>query len=181
MQLPRLIFICLLLVIISGCSYYADMNGSVVDGATGRPLEGALVVAQWHETRGIPGFQYSDLHKSIETVTDKEGAFSIEGAFGFLLEPPRMLIYKAGYIPWRNDMVFPGGHLSNDNEWKHNITYKLDALADAYNYRQLNSFLSYGIKVSGNLKTPNFDDLMHEISGLEQSQIEKQMQKVKSP
>ena len=152
-----------LMVIISGC-FYPRIDGKVIDGATGQPLESAIVVAQWRKTRGIPGLQYSDMHKSVETLTDKAGKFALSGAFAFLLEPPRMLIYKAGYIPWRNDSVFPGGHLSKDNEWNNGEIYRLDSLSEIYTYRQLNFFMSYGIKVSGGRETPLFDDVMQDIS-----------------
>jgi hypothetical protein len=174
-KLKTLIWVAIILFC-SGC-YYPGINGKVVDTATGQPLEGAVVVAQWRKTRGIPGLQYSDLHKSVETLTDKKGAFSLEGAFGLLLEPPRMAIYKAGYIPWRNDMVFPGGHITKNHEWNNNMTYKLDVFTNKFTYRQLYSFLSYGIKVSGDRATPIYDDLMHQISVLEQTEIEKQVEK----
>lgn len=163
------IFLCC-----SGC-YYPGINGKVIDIATGQPLEGALVIAQWKNTRGIPGLQYSDLHKTEETLTDKKGEFSLDGTAGFLLEPPRMLIYKNGYIPWRNDRIFPGGQLAKDHEWNNNMTYKLDAFTNKYTYRQLKYFISYGINVSGGQITPNYDELMQQISGLDLDETEKQM------
>jgi hypothetical protein len=168
------------LLLSSGC-YYPGINGKVVDTETGQPLEGAVVVAQWRKTRGIPGLQYSDLHKAAETSTDKEGAFSFSGTFGLLLEPPRMLIYKEGYIPWRNDSIFPSSNIVKDNEWNNEVTYKLDVFSDKYTFKQLYSFMSYGIKVSGWRETPIYDDLMKKASKLEQIEIEKQMEKREKP
>ncbi len=93
MDLLKIFFLILLNVLCASCCY-PGINGKVIDSATGQPLEGAVVVAQWRKTRGIPGLQYSDLHKSVETLTDKKGTFSLNGTAGILLEPPRMLIYK---------------------------------------------------------------------------------------
>lgn len=172
-----ILFLIVVSCVCCSCGFYTGLNGKVVDNVTGQPLEGAVVVAQWRKTRGVPGLQYSDLHKSVETITDKKGEFSLEGASGLLLESPRMVIYKTGYIPWRNDMVFPGGQITKDHEWNNNLTYRLDVFTDKFTYRQLNSFLSYGIKVSGDRETPTYDNLMHQISVLEQTEIENQMGK----
>lgn len=175
----------LFLIVVSfaccSCSFYNGLNGTVVDNATGQPLEGALVVVQWTKPRGIPGLQYRDLHKIAETLTDKQGAFSIDGTIGFLLDPPEMLIYKDGYIPWRNDMDFPGGHRNKDNEWKHNITYRLDIFTDKYTYRQLYHFLDTGMMGNSRKEVPMSSKLMRDISMREKAEIRTQMQKNNKP
>lgn len=174
-KLKTLILVSFLLLS-SGC-YYPGINGKVVDTATGQPLEGAVVVAQWTKTRGIPGLQYSDLQKITETLTDKEGTFSLSGTFGLFLEPPRMLIYKVGYIPWRNDMVFPGGHITKDHEWNNDVAYKLDVFTDKYTYRQLYSFLDYGMIGNGRTEVPIISNSMRKISMQDNSEIKKQIGK----
>lgn len=164
MSLYRLTLLLCFLTITSGCSYYANLSGTVVDGATGRPIEGALVVAQWTKPRGIPGMQYHELHKITETLTDKEGKFSISGTSGFLLDLPKMIIFKAGYIPWRNDMTFPGGKLNKDNEWNNAITYKMDVFTNKYTSMQLYDFLDYGTTIGRGInKAPIFTEVMQKL------------------
>lgn len=172
-----ILFLIVVSCVCCSCGFYAGISGKVVDNVTGKPLEGAVVVAQWTKTRGIPGLQYSDLQKITETLTDKEGTFSLSGTFGLLLEPPRMIIYKVGYIPWRNDMVFPGGHITKDHEWNNDVTYKLDVFSDKYTYRQLYSFLDYGMIGNGRTEVPIISDLMRKISMQDNSEIKKQIGK----
>jgi hypothetical protein len=128
----------------SGC-YYPGTTGRVVNSATGQPIEGAVVVAQWTQQRGIPGLQYHNMHKITETLTDKDGRFALSGTSGLLIDPPEMVIYKAGYIPWRNDLEFPNLKIVKGHEWNKNSTYKLDIISKKYTAQQLHLFLSHGI------------------------------------
>ena len=140
----RTVFLILTLVVISGC--YPGIKGRVVDGVTGQPLEGALVVAQWTIKHGLPGLQYHDLHKIVETLTDRQGVFSIRSTPNNpFVDPPEMIIYKDGYIPWRNDLIFPSLNTVKDNEWNNNMTYKLEILTEKYTAEQLGQFLNNGI------------------------------------
>lgn len=77
----------------------------VVDAVTGKPVEGAVVVAYWEMS--VHGQKVSDdlySPKIIETVTDSKGHFAIPGwgpeevCCGFM-EPndPGVLIFKPGY------------------------------------------------------------------------------------
>lgn len=163
MKSLRAFLLIFILVVTSGC-YYSNINGKVVDNATGQPIEGAVVVAQWVKTRGIPGMPIHDLHKITETLTNKEGTFSISGTFGVLIDPPEMIIYKGGYIPWRNDMIFPGGRdsLAKDHEWKNNVTYALDIINDKFTTEQLSQFINHGIIGLGDV--PIFHKIHNEIS-----------------
>jgi DNA-binding protein len=145
----------------SGC-YYPGINGKVYDNATGKPIEGAVVVAQWTKPRGIPGMQYHNLHKITETLTDKEGKFSLSGTIGVLIDPPEMIIYKEGYIPWRNDAIFPSCNLVKKNEWENNVMYRLDVYTNAYTYSQIDRFLNYGIM--GHSDAPFFYKISNKVS-----------------
>ncbi len=145
MKSLRTVFLIFVLMITSGCSHYSDITGKVIDAATGKPIEGAIVVAQWTKKRGWLGEQQRELHKIIETLTDKEGKFSLSGTVGFVLDPPEMIIYKEGYIPWRNDMIFPSGNIVKNHEWNNNGTYKLDVFTDQYTIVQLRNFIDSGI------------------------------------
>ena len=140
----------------TGCSHYSDISGRVVDGSTGKPIEGALVVAQWTKPRGLPGMQYHDLHKIVETLTDKDGQFLLGGTSGFIVNQPEMIIYKEGYIPWRNDSIFPSSSIVKEHEWKNNVTYRLEAFTGEYSYQQLYGFLDFGIIGGDGRRTPIF-------------------------
>lgn len=168
----RAVLFFTILVLVSGCSHYSDISGKVVDNATGKPIKGAVVVAQWTNTRGIPGMQYHNLHRIVETLTDKEGKFSISGTSGFIINPPEMIIYKEGYTPWRNDQIFPSCNIVKNHEWFSYMTYKLDVFTDKYTFEQLYSFLDAAIMGSGGPETPTFNDLHHKISVKRTQEIE---------
>ena len=146
-----------------GCSHYPPITGKVVDSATGKPIEGALVVAQWAKKHGF-GLTYHELNKITETLTDKEGSFSLSGNDDPSVEPPEMIIYKQGYVPWRNDSVFPSNNIVKDHEWKDKITYKLKVLTLGYTDRQVYDFLDFGTTISRGLKDSKmFTELMHKL------------------
>jgi hypothetical protein len=85
----------------------------VVDGETGKPIEGAIVVAHW-QLRGATldsGTRQNQL-EVVETVTDINGRFFIPGftKINFTLEQlreedPRVVIFKPGFS-------IAGGHNS---------------------------------------------------------------------
>jgi len=142
--------------LLTGCSHYSDITGKVIDGATGKPIEGAVVVAEWMQFHGWLGEQQRELYKMIEANTDKEGKFSISGTTGMLLDPPVMIIYKEGYLPWRNDSIFPSSDRVN-HEWNNNVTYKLNtynslakpvltySYKDKFSLSQIESFIDSGL------------------------------------
>jgi hypothetical protein len=176
------LFIITILFQLTGCGY-PGISGKVVDGVSGMPLEGAVVLAQWTKTHGMPGLTSHSVYKIEETETDKEGMFSLSGAYSPFLDPPEMVIYKKGYVPWRNDMDFmnPTWKHYEENIWQNNMTYKLNIFADKYTYGRLYSFLDYSIMGRGGTETPIFSELMRKISILEQAEIEKQMRKDNKP
>jgi hypothetical protein len=55
-------FLVVFFIIAFGCSFYGGIKGTVLDNATGKPIEGALVVAQWVKERGLPGMLHHNLH-----------------------------------------------------------------------------------------------------------------------
>lgn len=175
MKSLRSFLLVIVMVFVSGCSHYPDITGKVVDSGTGKPIEGAIVVAQWTKPRGWLGEQQSDLHKITETLTDKEGKFSLTGNSGLPINPPMMIIYKEGYIPLRNDAIFPSCNLVKENEWKNNVTYKLDVFTDKYTAVQLDRFLDYGI-IGWNY-APIFHKIHNEIVGRKVDELRAQKAK----
>lgn len=96
----------LLLHFVYGCipmyvaRYDRTFYGRVVDAETGEPIEGTVVLGTWYsEFPGIAGAG-KKFYDARETVTDKNGEFSIPGkgirVMGNL-KPMRVMIFKAGY------------------------------------------------------------------------------------
>jgi len=106
------ISILLLLVVITcvctGCVSLARIDGpyrgKVIDAETKQPLEGVVVHGTWYTVMGTVGGASSDWYDSAETLTDKNGEFSISGQ-GLLLftriEEMDLTIFKAGYEQFR--------------------------------------------------------------------------------
>ena len=77
----------------------------VVDAETGKPIEGAVVTANWELVKGsLDGERYYGQLEVKETVTDQNGRFFFEGftkeddSWAELRESdPQVLIFKAGY------------------------------------------------------------------------------------
>jgi hypothetical protein len=109
------------LVLLSQSGYAADRiyQGKVVDADTKEPIEGAVVIAVWRETKGTLTGPSSKFKESKETLTDKHGDWSIAGPEGcednlipgllhsmgfFVTKHPEFSLYKPGY----NIRGFPG-------------------------------------------------------------------------
>ncbi len=178
------LFVITILLLTYGCNFYGGIKGTVLDNATGKPIEGAVVVAQWTKERGIPGLQYHNLHKITETLTDKKGKFSLSGTVGIMLEPPAMIIYNDGYIPWRNDMVYPGGRdiYSKNHEWTNHRTYRLDAFTGTgKEIVILSIFTSYGFMDEGLGYLNNFRDHVRKLSRSAHDETQKTLKNKDKP
>lgn len=110
--LPGLIIILLLLTI-QGCFpairlfvYDGTHKGRVVDADTRKPIEGVVVLGVWRSVFATPGGAVSDFYDARETVTDKDGNFSVPGQGVLILsnvDVMQCLIFKAGYKYHRFD------------------------------------------------------------------------------
>ena len=78
----------------------------MVDAETGKPIEGAVVLVEWDITKGL-GLSYTKRHKLVETVTNENGWFTLQGVLNPLVNPPNLVIYKKGYVAWREYAMFP--------------------------------------------------------------------------
>jgi len=166
----------LTLLLLSGC--YSGISGKVVDGVNGNPLEGALVLTQWTTTSGLPGLTHHSVYKIEETETNKEGKFSISGVYNPFVDPPAMVIYKKGYVPWRNDMDFMNHTWEryDDIIWKNGITYRLEHWKSEYQILRLDSFVGHGIIGSSFNITPIYSKIMSELSRESQLEVDKSKQ-----
>ena len=84
-------------------------KGQLVDKETGKPLEGAVVLARWEKRYAsfvgeMGGNEYYD---SEEVVTDAEGRFVIRARQTWTVNPfseiygPEFFIFKSGYGRWQ--------------------------------------------------------------------------------
>lgn len=146
--------------ICSGC--YPGIKGRVVDAVTGNPLEGTVVLAQWTTTGGLPGMSYHKLYAIKETETDKDGVFYMSGVYNPFVDQPELVVYKKGYVPWRNDMNFKDMIKYDKNAWENNMTYRLEYLKEGFSKRRIDVFVSTGLIGIGG-ETPKFTEVMSEI------------------
>jgi hypothetical protein len=96
--------IFLILLLQTGCLYAfrydGPYHGKVVDQETREPIEGAVVLGTWYTIQPSVAGGVSYYYDARETVTDKEGDFTIPGhglRIMSNLEPMSVLIFKAGY------------------------------------------------------------------------------------
>ncbi len=110
-----LIVILLLIVILAHASD-RTYQGKVIDAETKEPIEGAVVVAYWRESKGAFIGTLERLKDVKETLTDRNGKWSIvgpEGDDGKIIRPmlsllaiiwatksPSFVVFKPGYCSW---------------------------------------------------------------------------------
>jgi hypothetical protein len=100
----------LLMLSLSGCAETrGPWNGKVVESGSLMPIDGAAVVAKFYEVYGGGWAEGPDAHyyDAVETVTDKDGFFSIpKRTFtptlkkGYRLTPD-IIIFKPGYASFK--------------------------------------------------------------------------------
>jgi hypothetical protein len=169
----KAIILIAFVTLLSGC--YPGISGKVVDGLTGNPLEGAVVLAQWTTTGGLPGLTHHTVYQIEESETDKEGKFSISGVYNPFVDPPKMVIYRKGYVPWRNDSDFmnPTWELYDNIIWKNGLTYKLKYLKEPYSKLRLDMFVGHGVIGASFNQTPIYSKIMSELSRESQIEVDK--------
>lgn len=97
---------------LSGCATSTTFR--VLDAETKQPIEGAVALAEWTSTGGLPGLSHTSTAKVAEDVSDSEGNLSIPRAWGFLaLQTPHIKIYKPGYVGWDSKLIYLG-YYKND-------------------------------------------------------------------
>lgn len=126
-----------------GC--FANIRGTVLDAETGKPVEGAVAGAEWHLAKGLPGLTYTDLYKSAETVTDENGKFSLPGVANPFVKL-RFVIYKKGYVAWREFGTFPDYTEREKLNWKRHNVFRLERFVrGAYSHSDHIMYIERGL------------------------------------
>src|SRR5262245_6707277 len=80
------------------------IEAQVVDSASGRPVEGATVIANWQLEGGLDSGIPQEQLQILEALTDASGRFRLPGwgpKMAFVGQPrakwPQILIFKPGY------------------------------------------------------------------------------------
>jgi hypothetical protein len=129
----------------------ASMTGSVVDAETGKPIDGAVIHAHWSITKGIPGLSYGQDYNTAEAVTDKDGKFKLSGVLNPFVNPPIIVVYKKGYVAWRNDYLFPGYQRREGFQWQDGNVFKLERFKK-YSHDRHIMFIDGGLSLTSSSK-----------------------------
>ena len=122
-----LFFICLTFLWNNSClAGIFSISGTVVDAENGEPVEGAVVVFEWSQAKGVIGMTHTDTYKIVETVTDKNGKFSVPRVLNPLVSAPYFVIYKKGYYCWRTEWDPMTDTKRNDFKLRSNLTYEMN-------------------------------------------------------
>ena len=107
----------------------------VIDAETGKPIEGAVALAQWFRAGGGTMFEggVDVLDKAKEAFSDKDGKVEIGGFWGttILTGKPRLTVYKPGYVLWDSRRICPTLEGRTDFDEKHRTVKLLKFDAEA--------------------------------------------------
>jgi hypothetical protein len=100
----------------------SEFKGKVIDAESKQPIEGAVVVVVYNKsTMSLGAGQLSSIINVRETITDKEGAFSI-ASYTTIIQPfsweasASFIIFKPGYGSFPNQRVYPPSMSLPDQE-----------------------------------------------------------------
>lgn len=91
------------------CYSSADVEGRIVDEASGKPIEGAVVIGIWQlESQGFEHYYGAAIHV-VESVSDADGHYRLKGFEGIDISrfgggelmdrDPKVSVYAEGYRP----------------------------------------------------------------------------------
>jgi hypothetical protein len=127
MKIKILSIILIFLVILGYQANASGIAGTVIDAETEQPIEGAVVFVEWTRTvGGWTGLGYKKTYKIVERITQKDGKFNVLGSINPFVNSPKMVVYKKGYVAWRNDFIFPSYEKRPDFEQGEKYVVKLE-------------------------------------------------------
>jgi len=145
------IFFLLLCFPLSACGS-SSITITVLDSETKEPIEGAVAVVFWNQTKGVPGMTRTETVKIVEIVSNKDGKFAIPAvSVPIFADKPHLKVYKSGYVGWNNIEIYQG-HYGDDTstvktskrigfKWRNQSIY-LERFRSNYSYLSHRHFLS---------------------------------------
>ena len=133
--------------------YSLTVSGTVVYGETGEPVEGAVVLAEWNSKKGI-GFTHHEVVKIEEVATGKDGRFYISAPLKVSYRKPYVVVYKPGYVAWRNDHIFPLWEKRKKFKLSRNVKVELEEFKEGYSRNQHHGFMNIGLMGTNSNSTP---------------------------
>jgi hypothetical protein len=144
-----MLFVFLWLVTMLPCAFAKDITfrGRVIDSETKEPIEGAAVVAYWYEAMPTLAGEATRLKDVKETLTDKNGEWSISGEEGkphtehpyfhlitgiHYTRHPQFIVFKPGYCSWPEGFYIEAckDKIRSSGEFMTGKTYELPKLTD---------------------------------------------------
>lgn len=140
----------------------------VLDEKTKEPIEGAVAIAWWNQTKGF-GLTHTITVKIVEEVTDKDGQFTIPAvSVPLSASPPQLKVYKPGYVGWSSDSIYLGYHGDDifsvksekrtNFQWQDQTIY-LEKFKEGYSYVSHEKFLTRGLPTIKDSNKLNINDL----------------------
>ncbi len=140
-----LIIFLIILMTQAGCLYIVRYHGKVVDQETREPIEGAVVLGEWAVYHFGPAGGYASFYDARETVTDKNGEFTISGQGLRILSSVGSMdavIYKSGYTYYRSGgwaTIKEGMYSSKEVKWEGDMpVFPLRKLTDEERKKDVN-------------------------------------------
>jgi hypothetical protein len=144
----------------------------VVDAETGKPIEGAVVVVEWHKKPRISISDINYYHNARETLTNAEGKFSLDSSPGIDWNPftyvdhaPYIVTFYPGYRPFTAAHPEDIDTTSNLNKiaeaFERGVVVKLRKLTSENELRRYTDTSGFGPIIAPYTVIPNFHRLIN--------------------
>lgn len=143
-KIAAAVVVLIILGVIISHGLYLPISGTVIDGETKQPIEGAVILVEWTKKVGI-GDYHTESVKVVETMSDKEGKFKVSGLFNFAVDKPDVAVYKKGYVAWNNKFIFPSWEKRTGFRWQSGRSYLLEKFKSTYSYIDHSMFVAGAI------------------------------------
>ena len=94
----------------------------------------------------------TETYEVTEAVSDKEGRVYISGVFNPSVNPPHVTVYKAEYVAWNDEFIFPDYKKRTDFEWQRAYQFKLEKFRPEYTHDAHIFFIHSSIRLGSGEK-----------------------------
>lgn len=195
-MLKRTMMLAILALSVLASCGSMPIKGRVVDSVTGKPIEGAVVVAEWtyEKTALLIMHASTETYKVIEKLTDADGNFQIEGVTKlFSSLDVSLSIYKRGYVCWNSKSIYTPGETKEiwvgshkmkvnggpreDFVWKTGQTYQLQPWQEGWSHEEHEFFFHSVIRTEAGDKNMIRDAIRWEELEASKEGLKKEQQK----